>query len=217
MVVDGESCDSYVVKNNRPSRKDIRKYSLLWVVYYWFTNITLENNMFVGFKQLKIVFQWFLDGSSCQQLGCSTVKSSVSHTRNNWAFTGNMDWDGFSQIFPVIWHVEEATIWTSRSFSETMRFPDLCWSTRGQPWSIGSLDSLVHVIILWNNSRGWASEIHQLRQMLNIPLFIGVQASGWWCRISQPSTVLRVFAFSLRTCFCWSLDQSISICSSLWI
>jgi hypothetical protein len=42
---------------------------------------------------------------------------------------------------------------------------------------------------------GWASEIPQLSHYK-----LGFQPSFWWCRISQPSTVLLSLLFSLLSC-----------------
>jgi hypothetical protein len=50
----------------------------------------------------------------------------------------------------------------------------------------------------------------QLREEVNIPLFIEFQPSVWWCRISQPSTICLDFP-ALKIDSCMILHRNIEI------
>ena len=79
------------------------------------------------------------------------------------------------------------------------------------PWytiywtSLGIICRLLHhkipCVILWMEEF--------LHQLMVYPLFIGFQSSFWWCRISQPSTVLVVFHIIWYNTICWYLSYFI--------
>ena len=78
-------------------------------------------------------------------------------------------------------------------FVATVRLANIQWSIISSlnfPYiyacSISGL--LPNDVVYWYS--GWLrNPNHQLKTVVNIPWFIGFQPSGWWCRISQPSTV----------------------------